>query len=652
MRSHARAILLIGAGLVAASTMTATVPAQAYSSSPEDHFQQSGGAESGTPDLGEKTLPSLEELSPATDQGDQIAREESKEIESDPNRGIGDNLCGTVFALAQTAPNNILEVNPVDGSTGVVGQFTTDSQRLNGLALDGETSTFWAVQQDGTGNSGSVQAPKIYSFNAATGKQETFTGSKITRVSPMNEFVMGAFDPSTGHYYYAQMSQGTVLVYGFNTRTGQPLDGLLARIELPFGTNGDFAFDASGRLFIVSDNALYVVEPVVERDATGVVTLKAKAIASLSQDIYGSAAFGPDGMLYVGTGKGLVRTIDPASGSIMNEIQMQTEDRVGDFASCAMPYSVEVLKNLPAGRAKDNDQFGVRIEGHGLVSGNTGMTSGNSDGVQDANPENYAGPVAVRPGKEYQISETFGNKPESATDYTTTWACTMDGVPLANGRGVSGSFVVPDRGAAGAAISCVFTNTPLKPQTLSGVPPCDEEGGCAVRPQELSGVPPCDEEGGCAVRPQELSGVPPCDEEGGCAVRPQELSGVPPCDEDGGCAVRPQELSGVPPCDEDGGCAVRPQELSGVPPCDEDGGCAVRPQELSGVPPCDEEGGCAVKEPPEPVVKSEQPPPEQPAKPGPPKLPNTGTAIAASAGVAAAAIAMGVALVRGARRID
>lgn len=378
-------------------------------------------------------------------------------------------VCGDIYGVEQSGAQRVFAVNPSDGSISIVAEFSTSAKTINGLALDGRTGTFWAVEQSGTGKSGSVTEPKIYSL-VAGGSVQTFKGTSVAVSPQRGEMIMGAFDVRSGIYFYGHMSEGSVHIYGFDTNTLKPLDGLVAIVPLEYGTNGDFAFDSYGHLFIVSDKHLYAIsDPIPTVGSVNPPSLNAKVVAEISQDIYGAAAFDGKGRLNVGTGDGKVRVIDPASGVTLSTLKMDTNSRISDFASCAQPYTLELTKNLPEGRVNTEDQFELRIEGGGLKNGNVGLTSGTASGIQDENPDNYAGPVAVLPGAEYVISESSSGDSSGNSEYSTTWSCQLDGAIIAEGTGTSGTVVVPDRGASGASISCVFTNTMQKSPPEEGL---------------------------------------------------------------------------------------------------------------------------------------------------------------------------------------
>ncbi|QIM15273.1 hypothetical protein G7067_00720 [Leucobacter insecticola] len=115
------------------------------------------------------------------------------------------------------------------------------------------------------------------------------------------------------------------------------------------------------------------------------------------------------------------------------------------------------MKDLPEGRANPTDQFMLTIDGGGLASGNVGTTTGREPGMQDRDFNAYAGPVAVKPGETYTLSE-LGVNGAQEEDYASRWSCKQGEEEIAHGRGVEGSVTIPESPANGTDVACTFTN--------------------------------------------------------------------------------------------------------------------------------------------------------------------------------------------------
>jgi uncharacterized repeat protein (TIGR01451 family) len=141
------------------------------------------------------------------------------------------------------------------------------------------------------------------------------------------------------------------------------------------------------------------------------------------------------------------------------------------------------LKKNIVGRSVTADQFKLSITGSN-ASGNTGTTSGSATGLQDA-PGAVAGPVIALSGASLTLSET-GVPGTNLGNYVSSYQCTdQTGTTLASGSGTSFNFTQPSPvNGVGAAVTCVFTNTPLTPNLVASKS-VDPASGTMVQPGQV-----------------------------------------------------------------------------------------------------------------------------------------------------------------------
>ncbi len=328
---------------------------------------------------------------------------------------------------------------------------------LNGLAVDEAGGDFWMV-----GQRTDQTSTTIVRVDAATGAQATFAQTLTEAPDSNGGLVMGAFNPDNGIYYYGLVDASNVLsIWGFDTRTNTALPGIVGRVSVP-GGGGDFAIDRSGRMYVVSQGVLMVLTapiPAVGSSGRG-PELSGTVITNLPGNSVGSMAFGPDGYLYV-AGRTLYR-LNPSTGEVAGSEEISpATNSLADMASCASPNVITVVKELPAGRARPDDQFRLAITGGGLTAGNKGVTRGRESGVQDQTPGEVAGPALGLSGTTYTITESAAGSTDLAA-YDSSWECIdrVTGDLVADGTGPSGSFDLPAAAARSAEVRCTFTNRP------------------------------------------------------------------------------------------------------------------------------------------------------------------------------------------------
>lgn len=376
--------------------------------------------------------------------------------------------CGQVYALDQSPDaNGLHNIYSMNTATGVLtrNNTLTYAGTHNALAVDGEAGLFWLATQQ-TGQSTAFVTSVTATTGAVANYPVTLTGLPATS----GGIVMGAFNAATDVYYYGAVADSTLYIYGFNRATDTAISGIVARVPLGAGNNGDFAFDNAGRLYIVSAGLLLSVNETIPTTGTATgALLTTTSIASPPAGSLGSMAFGGDGLLYLAGipdgGTDRVRyAVNPSTGATINTVTMTpTTNTVADFGSCASPNVVRVVKDLPGGRVVAGDQFTVSVTGGAISQGNTGTTQGSDSGVQGT-PAEVAGPVIGTPGQTYTITEA-GSNGTILGNYTSTWTCvdSVSGRQLAQGSGPSGTFVMPNNGFAGSDVLCTFSNAATPP---------------------------------------------------------------------------------------------------------------------------------------------------------------------------------------------
>jgi hypothetical protein len=129
-----------------------------------------------------------------------------------------------------------------------------------------------------------------------------------------------------------------------------------------------------------------------------------------------------------------------------------------DLATCLSPATLTIQKNV-VGRADASDQFTLSVTNADTAI-QPATTTGSSTGIQT----DQIGPTPVVVNTTYNFAEAMASGSASAMSaYSSTWQCTAPSPYNVNvsGTGASGSVTVPATiDPTGAAISCVFTNTP------------------------------------------------------------------------------------------------------------------------------------------------------------------------------------------------
>ncbi|WP_068108891.1 DUF11 domain-containing protein [Nocardioides dokdonensis] len=378
-----------------------------------------------------------------------------------------------VYSVDGDKPWAIRKITSTTGASSSNGAFSLDDKdsRANALALPkGGGDHIWAFDRDDN---------EVLRYTR-TGTTKRFA---LTKNSNATSVVAGAINPVTGIYYYAA-SGGSWTVYAFDTTTEKAIGQVATISGSGLGGNGDFAFDSTGTLWVVSNSGGTGAGTLARVDqgvpaTSGATALSLTTLTATPGDAgqYHSMAFDSSGNLVIGTSLGYVARVNPASGAMVGSAAQVSKDFV-DLASCALPSTGQARVDLPQGRYAGTDQFRVELSGGGLGGPVTGTTAGTDSGLQAETAE-VAGPAVLVPGQTHTITQS-GVGSTALGDYTTTWRCTdAAGTQVAAGTGSTGTFTMP--GAAGAALTCTFTNLPIKPavrldKTASSIADLDGNG--------------------------------------------------------------------------------------------------------------------------------------------------------------------------------
>ena len=359
----------------------------------------------------------------------------------------------TVYALQQST-GVVVKVNSTTGATTAVSNGDLGTGNWNALALQGAGTEVWAF--DRTNN-------KV----AVTRTNHTSQTWSMPSNSLASSVVAGAINPATGIYYYAA-GGSTWTVFAFDTVSKTAIGQVATISGAGLGVNGDFAFDASGNLYVVSNNnsstggtsgtLARVVGDLSTTPGSTNLGISVLTTTPAGNGQYHSMAFDSSGYLVIGTSTPQIIRVNPVTGAILDSSPMGFN--FVDLASCAVPSTLMGQVDLPEGRYATGDQFTVTLGGGSLGSGNTGTTTGTDSGLQDQSAEE-AGPAVVIPGSTYTVTQTASGT-TSLTNYTTTWTCeNADGTLLSSGTGNTATVTMGS--TAGSEVTCTFTNTPLRP---------------------------------------------------------------------------------------------------------------------------------------------------------------------------------------------
>ncbi|MEV5071124.1 hypothetical protein MRBLMI12_002744 [Microbacterium sp. LMI12-1-1.1] len=336
---------------------------------------------------------------------------------------------------------------------------------ITNLAQAGNVSSFNGI---GIGNGGSPvyaynrtnsdQTANIYTYNPATNSW-TNTGDHLdTKLG--NSLVAGAVSLSSGKFMFggftADGKQFRIWRYNPGESPRFTSVGYITTGSSASATNGDMAFDNSGNLFVVrgsgSSTTVFSITAANLAGAGGGLIPSSQSASFTTMSNVNGVAFDADGRAFLGAGSELRRYNMPdwsGASTITDDMSSST-----DLASCGSPATITIKKDV-RGRVNAADQFALTLAQSGTTLGQA-TTTGSSIGVQTA----QIGPLPTVRGATLALSEA-GSNGANLADYASSYACTVDDVPLspaASGAGTSGSVTIP---SSGQSVVCMFTNAPL-----------------------------------------------------------------------------------------------------------------------------------------------------------------------------------------------
>lgn len=399
---------------------------------------------------------------------DSTAKETAEQSVSAQSAQSSIFTCQAGYIYSMQSNGNVLQVDP-SGATSdvVVASGNTTGSSMNGLGIGSEGETAFWYERSGT-NSSQVS----YLVKFANGSSSRVSNSGSTGFGT-ESLVAGAVDPTTGNLLLGKIKNQRVYLWAWTGSAYSAL-GYASDSKLPNdGLNGDMAFDAAGNLYVVSssdpnwqgkvtvnitlvkaaDIAAAIAANNPNRNISG-ANVSTKTISAASG--FNGIAFDSNGYVYVGNGTTLMK-YDPTSWELLSTVTGNL-GKSTDLSSCSTPPTLEVLKDLPAGRARSGDQFTLGISDSAGTSLTTVTTTGSESGVQ----ADSTGPAPVVAGHSYQVSETAGNQATSMGDYVSSLVCVDEAnsntpVTVTNGR-----LTIPTGKSNSARVVCTFTNTPAK----------------------------------------------------------------------------------------------------------------------------------------------------------------------------------------------
>jgi hypothetical protein len=394
--------------------------------------------------------------------------------------------CAPGYVYSQQANGSIKQFVAGSSSTQTM-EFpkSIESTYVNGLGIGANGSVAYAYHR--TGNiSNNSRLGTLFKYDDSTGWSTVVAANDPPSVNGLiagavnlknGNFVFGGYQPDAANSrvvfrlseYVVSSNRYVDLGYFYASDSG---DGT--------SSNGDIAFDGDGNLSVVRSTAqaetsiftitaaeLSAAEQAQSPTHQLVINSTITGKISVSSPVNG-IAFDSDGSIYLGTSNGSLYHYESESwnpiganlGLVSTDLGNST-----DLASCNVPPTLTLKKNLPKGRSANSDQFGLAISSGGIERVKA-VTSGQKMGVQD----NQAGPFVALAGQTYNISESMASGSASSTDaYQSSWQCVNgnDSSVISQGSGSSGSVTIPQTTGKGAAVVCTITNVPKSDGSIS-----------------------------------------------------------------------------------------------------------------------------------------------------------------------------------------
>jgi len=402
-------------------------------------------------------------------------------VATSPARAAGALICsGTAIygeVPGDSAVASASDVLAIDG-TSVGGAQLGATLETTSTVL-GLSQNALGITADGTAAySASDRGATIMRYDAVAGTWSSFPGE----TSGAN-VTAGAVDPVTGIYYFGDVSAGgaaTGHIWGFDTRTNQLIsDDPLITFDVTTGqNNGDFAFDGSGNLYVVSssatDGTLAVIAGPLPQTAAQAAHLVSTELSTFNVPggvAVNGIAFDGTGTLYLSQGgTSGVFAIDPGTGSLRGSLTPLDPAQAGptgrgliDLASCAFPPTVSVQKDVVS-RVNPTDQFTLTASGPTISLPATATTTGTATGLQTAPGGQVlqAGPALTRFNDAYTVTETAAGTTDFSL-YLTSYSCIDTANPTnpefpITGTGTTATFTLDPFAGDSPSVVCTFTN--------------------------------------------------------------------------------------------------------------------------------------------------------------------------------------------------
>lgn len=404
------------------------------------------------------------------------------------------------------------------------------NQYYNGLGISPKGDVAWAYRRVfADGNSYPyVKKNKLilYRFEgkdwAEVGQIDLSKGDYSKLELAANRFISGAVDEH-GDFYFST----TVTMRGTNIKPGgkkgeNSAAAVLVKASMSQGrfsdsvvavvkdltrfyasngrpsNNGDIAFDSSGNMFLInaepvsgkgggifelatiSSDVLDEAKAKARHEISGNDYTLVKEVSVEPESTINGIAFDYDGRIFVGEAISVLKT-DVSSKSeykMRKKIEGTSKDAnllsSTDLASCGVPPTVTLKKELLGNRLDPTDQFKLSLR-----TGRNKAVSVDTDG-SGKTVENQVGPIPFIPGEQLEISEEMAKNSVSGEDaYEAQWKCystvrhsdgSADGEKrlLSENKGVRGTITLDLSIEAGysSSVECTFFNNPKPKLTL------------------------------------------------------------------------------------------------------------------------------------------------------------------------------------------
>lgn len=403
---------------------------------------------------------------------------------------------------------------------------------INGLGIGPGGGYAYAFERTaGSFNAGARDIHRMLHYDAISNTWSN-AGPRWETPSFNGDLIAGAVDLQTEMFYFggfevalSSLGYQTYFFHLFEFNPDKP--GVKYRKVGSFDTrqalvsgaalNGDMAFDAAGNLFVVMSESF--LSGAV--GTTAIFTLPAGEIhqSQNSRPLSATRVSGADGAVQLTAVNGIAfdsngdiilgnttqaQIFDPVTwhkiGDVPDSIGVSSSGGLNtsastDLSTCLSPSTLTVKKHVVEQRVNPSDQFKLfyRLPGDSQARGEA-TTTGSASGLQSV----QLGPVPVREGQQYTVGEAMN--PGTANDYAAYYKCTADGqdIPGAEGWADSANVTIPLKtpGAAGAAVECVFFNSPAvvditiikKLLDADGQPVADASGWTMGASTNASGV--------------------------------------------------------------------------------------------------------------------------------------------------------------------